>query len=25
MRRRRCPFFTYFNRNGFCQLGFCWN
>lgn len=25
MRRRRCPLFTYFNRNGFCQLGFCWN
>jgi hypothetical protein len=25
MRRRQCPFFTYFNRNGFCQLGLCWN
>lgn len=25
MRRRRCPFFTYFNPSGFCQLGFCWD
>jgi hypothetical protein len=25
MRRKQCPFFTYFNPNGFCQLGFCWN
>jgi len=25
MRRRRCPFLTYFNPSGFCQFGFCWN
>jgi hypothetical protein len=25
MRRQRCPFLTYFNPSGFCQLGFCWN
>lgn len=25
MRRRQCPFLTYFNPNGFCQFGFCWN
>ncbi|PNF28002.1 hypothetical protein B7P43_G13848 [Cryptotermes secundus] len=25
MRRKQCPFFTYFNPRGFCQLGFCWN
>lgn len=26
MSRRRCPWFTYFNRfRRFCQLGFCWN
>jgi hypothetical protein len=25
MRRKQCPFLTYFNPSGFCQLGFCWN
>ncbi|KDR21654.1 hypothetical protein L798_01890 [Zootermopsis nevadensis] len=25
MRRRQCPFLTFFNPNGYCQLGFCWN
>jgi hypothetical protein len=25
MRRKECPFLTYFNPNGFCQFGFCWN
>jgi hypothetical protein len=25
MRRKRCPFLTYFNPSGFCQFGFCWN
>jgi hypothetical protein len=25
MRRKECPILTYFNPNGFCQFGFCWN
>jgi len=25
MRRKQCPFLTYFNPSGFCVLGFCWN
>jgi len=25
MRRKQCPFLTYFNPGGFCQFGFCWN
>jgi hypothetical protein len=25
MRRKQCPFLTYFSSNGFCQFGFCWN
>jgi hypothetical protein len=25
MRRKRCPFLTYFSARGFCELGFCWN
>jgi hypothetical protein len=25
MRRRRCPWLTYFGPGGFCQFGFCLN